>query len=102
MMIILWSMANYQKKILLSQALNNTFWLKKEINGLIGATPWITPILVFTNAFVVAPKLIKNVRIMNKKYLINALNRLGDKKNIANDQIWEQRGKIAQHLVGHE
>jgi hypothetical protein len=50
----------------------------------------------------VAPNPIKNVRVMNKKYLINSLNRLGDKKNIANDQIWEQRGKIAQKLVGIE
>jgi hypothetical protein len=90
------------EKDFITQALNNTFWLKKEINDLIGPTPWVTPILVFTNAFVVAPKLIKNVRVMNKKYLINSLNRLGDKKNIANDQIWEQRGKIAQYLVDQE
>jgi Nuclease-related domain. len=88
------------EKDFITQTLNNTYWLKQEISNLIGPTPWITPILVFTNAFVVAPKPIKNVRVMNKKYLINSLNRLGDKKNIANDQIWEQRGKIAQKLVG--
>jgi hypothetical protein len=90
------------EKDFITQTLNNTYWLKQEISYLIGPSPWITPILVFTNAFVVAAKPIKNVRVMNKKYLINSINRLGDKKNVANDQIWEQRGKIAQKLVSIE
>ena len=89
------------EKDFITQVVNNTYWLKQEISELIGPTPWITPILVFTNAFVVAPKPIKNVKVINKKYLINTLNKLGE-KNIANDQIWEQRGKVAQKLVGKD
>lgn len=86
------------EKDFIAQVLNNSFWLKKELSDLIGPTPWITPILVFTNAFVVSSKPIKNVRIMNKKYLVSALNRQGSKSS-SNDQIWEQRGKIAQKLL---
>jgi len=86
------------EKDFIAQALNNSFWLKKEISDLIGPTPWITPILVFTNAFVVPSKPIKNVRIINKKNLISALTRQGSRKS-SNDQIWEQRGKIAKELL---
>jgi hypothetical protein len=86
------------EKDFIAQALNNSYWLKKEISDLIGPTPWITPILVFTNAFVEYSKPIKNVRVINKKYLISALNKEGS-KNSSNDQIWEQRGKISQKLV---
>jgi hypothetical protein len=86
------------EKDFIAQALNNSFWLKKEISDLIGPTPWITPILVFTNAFVVPSKPIKNVRIINKKHLISALTRQGS-RNSSNDQIWEQRGKIAKELL---
>ena len=85
------------EKDFIVQTLNNSYWLKKEISDLIGPTPWITPILVFTNAFVVSPKPIKNVRVMNKKYLISTLSKPGS-RNSSNDQIWEQRGKIAQKL----
>jgi hypothetical protein len=91
----------YPEKDFISQVLNNSFWLKKEISDLIGPKPWITPILVFTNAFVISSKPIKNVKVMNKKYLITAINRSIEKKKI-NDQVWEQRGKIAQNLVNNE
>ena len=35
------------EKDFIAQALQNSFWLKKEIGNLIGPSPWITPILVF-------------------------------------------------------
>jgi hypothetical protein len=86
------------EKDFIGQALNNSFWLKKEISDLIGPTPWITPILVFVNAFVASSTPIKNVRVINKKYLLSVLKKQGS-KNKSNEQIWEQRGKIAQKLV---
>ena len=86
------------EKDFIAQALNNSYWLKKEISDLIGLSPWINPILVFANAFVEYSKPIKNVKVMNKKYLISTLNKQGS-KNSSNEQIWEQRGKIAQRMV---
>jgi hypothetical protein len=86
------------EKDFIAQALNNSYWLKKEIGDLIGITPWITPILVFANAFVQNSKPIKSVKIINKKYLIQALNKQGS-NNSSNEQICEQRGKIAQKLL---
>jgi hypothetical protein len=90
------------EKDFIAQILNNTYWLKQEISNLIGPAPWITPLLVFTNAFVVASKPIKNIRVINKKYLLISLNKFAGKKGLANDQIWEQKGKIAQKLVANE
>jgi hypothetical protein len=89
------------EKDFIAQALKNSFWLKDEISKLIGPTPWITPVLVFTNAFVSATKPIKGVRVVNKKYLPPILNSPVS-QSATTAQVWEQRGKIGQKLVaGH-
>jgi hypothetical protein len=86
------------EKDFIAQALKNSYWLRDEIGELIGPTPWITPAVVFSNAFVTSSKPVKGVRVINKKYLINLLKRQGMK----NDQVWEQRGKIGQFLLSDE
>ncbi len=87
------------EKDFIAQALKNSYWLKEEISSLIGPTLWITPVLVFANAFVSPTKPVKGVKIVNKKYLISALSHQGS-RNAMNAQIWEQRGKISQRLIG--
>jgi hypothetical protein len=61
------------EKDFIGQILKNTFWLRDEISKEIGANVFIKPILVFTNAFVKIPDPVKNVSIINKKYLVETL-----------------------------
>jgi Nuclease-related domain len=64
------------EKDFIVQTLKNTYWLRDEIAQIVGAKPWINSIIVFTNAFVPQTKPVKGVRIINKKYLLNALHEL--------------------------
>jgi hypothetical protein len=66
------------EKDFISQALNNTFWLKDQIETYLGEAPYITPIIVFSNAFVRIPKPVKGVFVINKKYLSDLLQSLPD------------------------
>jgi len=70
------------EKDFISQALNNTFWLKDQIKTYLGEAPYITPIIVFSNAFVRIPSPVKGVFVINKKYLSDLLNRPPDKAKI--------------------
>lgn len=85
------------EKNYIAQTLKNSYWLRDEIGKVIGSKPWITPIIVFTNAFVPPTKPIKGVNIVNKKYLPNILQRVS-KPNPINDQIWEHREEIGNNL----
>jgi hypothetical protein len=82
----------------IGQALSNSYWLREEICKVIGEKPWITPIVVFTNAFVAPTRPIKGVSIANKKYLTTLLQRPG-RPNSMNAQIWDAREEIADRLV---
>ena len=86
------------EKNFIAQALKNAYWLRDEISQVIGVKPWITPVVVFTNAFVSPTKPIKGVSIINKKYLPVILQRQG-RQNATNVQVWEQREKIGGILV---
>jgi hypothetical protein len=86
------------EKDFIAQALKNSYWLRDQVNPIVGFQPWITPIIVFANAFVSGVKPVKGVRIINKKYLVDILqkaNRFSD----ANAKIWEQRETIESHLI---
>ncbi len=61
------------EKDLIHQIFNNTFWLRDEIKKQNGSDVFIKPIIVFTNAFVKVDKPVKNISIINKKYLIKTL-----------------------------
>ena len=66
------------EKDFIAQALRNSYWLRDEISQIVGDKPWITPILVFTNAFVPPTRPVKGVSIINKKYLLNFLQKPTD------------------------
>jgi hypothetical protein len=86
------------EKNFVAQALRNSYWLRDEVSKLIGSKPWITPVIVFTNAFVLPSKPIKGVSIINKKYLSNFLLR-ANRPTPVNAQIWELREKIGNNLL---
>jgi hypothetical protein len=87
------------EKDFIAQALKNTYWLRDEISQFAGSKPWITPLLVFTNAFVSPTKPLKGVNITNKKFLLSFLQR-DSRPNVVNTRVWEQREEIIDSLYG--
>jgi hypothetical protein len=85
------------EKNFIGQTLKNTYWLKERVGNIIGSQPWITSILVFTNAFVPYSKSIKNIHIINKRYLLNTISHNG-KTNYNNNRVWELKDKINENL----
>ena len=85
------------EKDFIAQVLRNAYWLRDEVSQFVGSKPWITPILVFTNAFVSPTRPIKGVNILNKKYLLASLQREG-RSTAEKTRIWEQREVISKHL----
>lgn len=85
------------EKDFIAQALNNTYWLRDKIHSIVSADVWVTPILVFTNAFVERTAPIKGVTIINKKLLLNLLQK--PKRNVKNLVIWENREKTINSFL---
>jgi hypothetical protein len=83
------------EKDFIGQALKNTYWLRDEISKTIGYKPWITPVIVFTNAFVAEGRS-KGVRIVNQKYLVHVL--FAGRANATEQRAWEQRELIREGL----
>jgi hypothetical protein len=89
------------EKDFIAQALKNSYWLRDEIADIVGAKPWINPIIVFTNAFVSPMRPIKGVKIVNKKYLSILLQKTIN-TNAVNTHIWEQKSRIEKRLMAGE
>ncbi len=53
-----------------AQAFKNSYWLRNEMERLLKVKPWITPVVVFTNAFVKFGRPVKGVRVVNCKFLL--------------------------------
>jgi hypothetical protein len=84
------------EKDFIAQTLKNTYWLRDCLQGATAAKVWIRPVIVFTNAFVVPGKPIKNVAVINGKYLLRYIQQQSD--NPANETLWAARDKIALAL----
>jgi hypothetical protein len=84
------------EKDFIAQALLNTYWLRDRIRGIVNAEPWITPAVVFTNAFVEPFPPIKGVRVVNQKYLLRVLRT--QRQNAQNAILWEHRERIREGL----
>lgn len=85
------------EKDFIAQALNNTFWLRDTVQKTIGVEAWIAPVVVFTNAFVERTPPIRGVTIVNKKFLLNVIQRANAKPQ--NLTFWENREKIRKALI---
>jgi hypothetical protein len=86
-------------KDFISQVLRNTYWLRDKVAPTVGEKPWITALLVFTNAFVPRVPPVKGVRILNKRFLLEALQDAGNDSGL-NGRIWDGRGEI-QRVMEH-
>ena len=86
------------EKNFVGQVLSNAFWLNEKVASVTDIHPHITPILVFTNAFVPYGKTAKNIRVINKRYLESAIkqNPLAGELHAL---IWEAREAVAEELV---
>jgi hypothetical protein len=84
------------EKDFIAQTLRNTYWLRDKLRQEVGVAAWITPILAFTNAFVEPTPPVKGIVIVNKKYLVNALQKPGRKGQSAT--IWASREKVRETL----
>ena len=69
------------EKDFIHQIFSNTFWLRDEIKKQNGADIFVKPVIVFTNAFVKVYKPVKNISIINKKYLVKTLTETSVHKN---------------------
>lgn len=54
------------EKDFIAQTLRNTYWLVEELQTMTGVRPWVTSLIVFTNAFVVRSQPIKGITVTNK------------------------------------
>lgn len=88
------------EKDFIAQALRNSYWLRDTIKSVINAEPWVTPIVVFTNAFVEHAPPTKGVRVINKKYLLGVLQQSDPRRQ--NPAVWENREKIWEACLGHQ
>ncbi len=88
---------NETEKNFISQVLRNTYWLRDEIEKVTGSKIWITPLIVFTNAFVQPGKPIKGVVVINKKFLPRLLNSQ-NRSVIHLMNIWNARDELASRL----
>lgn len=86
------------EKNFIAQALKNAYWLRDEIEKVTGSKVWITPVVVFTNAFVQAGKPIKGVYTVNKKYLPNLLQRQA-RPSAGLAQLWDAKQELADQLM---
>ena len=87
------------EKDFIAQTLRNTYWLRDELENVVGKKVWITSIIVFTNAFVPFGKPIKGIHIINKKFLPGMLQKQA-RSTPDLITIWNARDQIAQHLTG--
>ena len=85
------------EKDFIQQTNNNTYWIRDQVSNLVGFKPWITSVIVFTNAFVKAYRPIKGVSVINKKFL-QAFIANKCKPSAQNLKIWEKREAIEEVL----
>lgn len=84
------------EKDFLKQCLRNAYDVRDEIASILGVNLTVTPVLVFTAAFVPYEAKIKNIIIMNKKTLLKFI--LSGKEQPNRAKIWEKRGIIQEFL----
>jgi hypothetical protein len=85
------------EKDFFAQSLRNTYWLRDELAKIIGLNPWVTPILVFTKAFVPRAKPIRRVHVVNKKYLLQTIRADQEGLGLA-ARLWNSKDKVMEVL----
>jgi hypothetical protein len=80
----------------LKQSLWNANLIRDEFSTILGFTPRVTPVLVFTNAFVPYLPIIQKVFILNKKYLLRFITASQPQKNSL--KIWQKKEALIEFL----
>ncbi len=87
------------EKDFVAQTLKNRYWLRDVTERLLKVKPWITPVVVFTKAFVKFGKPVKGIRVINRKFLLQTLQtERGDVSSAT--AIWTNRGRLVDLLTG--
>jgi len=86
------------QKDFIAQTLRNTYWLRELIGQLIGEEPWVSALLVFTTAFVAQSSPVKGVRVLNRRFLLEALQD-GSRAASANQRLWDGREELRARLL---
>jgi hypothetical protein len=58
------------EKDILQQTMNNAYWVREKVQSSLGLTTWVTPVIVFTRAFVEVSEPVKGVNILYRKVLL--------------------------------
>ena len=87
------------EKNFITQTLNNAYWLRDRVAELTGIKSWITPLIVFTNAFVPFNPPLRGIKILNKKFLVSTIEK-SNTGNASNLKVWEAREIIEEGLLG--
>jgi hypothetical protein len=84
------------EKDFIKQTQRNSFDVRDEIASILGVSLNVTPVLVFTNAYVPFKANMKGVFIMNKKTLLKFILSGKDQQN--HEVIWKKRKLIQEFL----
>jgi hypothetical protein len=85
------------KKNIISQALQNTYWLGDQIESVLGVRPWVNGVIVFTNTFIQNGLSIKHISLTNIRYLISAINKVA--VTPFSQKLWEKREEVIKKLL---
>ncbi len=83
------------EKNFIAQTLRNVYWLREKIKQVTGSDTYVYGIIVFTNAYVEFTKPVKGIIILNKKFLLEAIQK-NSLKNPENEII---RDKVVDLLL---
>jgi hypothetical protein len=82
------------EKDFIAQVLRNTAWLSEQLEAKLSTRIWIKSILVFTSAFVENSKLIGNIQVIPKAYLVNTIVRSSQSGGAW--KLWENKEVLAE------
>lgn len=79
----------------IARILKNSCWLQEKLADLACGQVGVTPILVFTNAFVQTGTPVKGVAVTNRKYLLNLIYKRNHRDNQA-ICLWDVKEKFTE------
>jgi hypothetical protein len=82
---------------IIAQTLKNSLWLKDKLAELACGQVGVTPILVFTNAFVQPGTPVHGVAVTNRKYLLNLIYKRNNRDN-QGACLWDVKEKLSEIL----
>ena len=77
-----------------TQVLRNTAWLSEQLEVKLSTKIWVKPILVFANAYVENPGLIRNIQVIPKVFLLNAI--LKSSQSAGAWKLWTNKEVLAE------